>query len=333
MRHTTMLAAVVAAGVGGAALGDHHVGYPPGGSHLNCSAFPTRCQVECNEVNECRDRLGSESLLCDIEKQRLDICVYNVPVVVPPPPPPPACPAGQHLTEGGQCQADHECGDDEIGGGSEECEGCGEGEAPNEDGTECVTCDYGESSDTPGTCGGDPCGIAAVDNAAAADLEVFGTENQEEARKPYETGRSFYCKEDKLVKSGWVTSGDDKCFVTMPSSPHEVSCWTESPRPANGCDLAAIHTHPYFTQADLGVKCFNKTLTTEWQAIKWNDEGMDFQSNDFAHTAFRGIDAYLGVSDRSCVKGKRVTTRYGIEVVVSGTCNKTPLKQKAWSTQ
>ena len=89
-------------------------------------------------MNECRDRLGSESLLCDIEKQRLDICVYNVPVVVPPPPPPPACPAGQHLTEGGQCQADHECGDDEIGGGSVECENCPPGTEANEAATECV---------------------------------------------------------------------------------------------------------------------------------------------------------------------------------------------------
>ena len=51
---------------------------------------------------------------------------------------PPACPAGQHYNDDGECQDDHVCGDDEIGGGSEECEQCGEGTEPNEDGTACV---------------------------------------------------------------------------------------------------------------------------------------------------------------------------------------------------
>ena len=209
---------------------------------------------------------------------------------------------------------------------------CGPGKVPNDDGTACEMCDYGESSDTPGACAGDPCGIAEVDAAAKAGLEVFGKKNQEKARKPYETGRAHYCVNNKLVKSEWVSSGSDKCFVTMPRSPYQESCWVESPRPADGCDLAGIHTHPYFTKADLGKKCGDETLRSESDVIEANELGMDFQINDFNHAAFRGIDAYLGVSDRSCVKGWRVTSNYGSEVVVSGTCTELPLPHKPWST-
>ena len=56
----------------------------------------------------------------------------------------PICPEGQHLNDAGECEADHECGDDEIGGGSEECQACGDGEVPNEDGTACRVCPDGE---------------------------------------------------------------------------------------------------------------------------------------------------------------------------------------------
>ena len=59
-------------------------------------------------------------------------------IIVTPPVTPPGCPAGQHLTEGGQCQADHVCESGQIGGGSEVCEDCPLGTNANEAETECV---------------------------------------------------------------------------------------------------------------------------------------------------------------------------------------------------
>ena len=58
----------------------------------------------------------------------------SVPVIIVLPP---FCPVGQHRRDG-QCEADHVCGDDEIGGGAVECEKCTDGKVPNDDKTECV---------------------------------------------------------------------------------------------------------------------------------------------------------------------------------------------------
>ena len=63
-------------------------------------------------------------------------CVRCPTRPIPPPRPPPLQPIL--------------CGDDEIGGGHEDCEACPDGEVPNEDRTACVACAYGEAS--PGKC-------------------------------------------------------------------------------------------------------------------------------------------------------------------------------------
>ena len=145
--------------MGGAAFGDDHVGGPP----EDCLRYPWWCQGQCAELNACRSGntpIGGSD--CQTQETNLRLCESSPPPYVPPVVivvPPPTCPAGQHLDEG-ECQADHECGDDETGGGAEECEACGDGEIPNPDGTACETCEHGESS--PGSCAADPCGKAAV---------------------------------------------------------------------------------------------------------------------------------------------------------------------------
>ena len=59
-------------------------------------------------------------------------------IIIPPGMPAPVCPAGTH-GHGDQCHADHVCGENEIGGGSKDCETCPDGTVPNEDKTECVS--------------------------------------------------------------------------------------------------------------------------------------------------------------------------------------------------
>ena len=135
------LAASLVGVTGGAARGHDHVI----GLQEDCSRYPLWCQGYCHELNICRSGntpIGGED--CGNERSNLALCEGRPPPPVPTVPvvivPTPACPAGQHYNySGGACQADHECGDDEIGGGSEECVECGEGTEPNEGRTECVS--------------------------------------------------------------------------------------------------------------------------------------------------------------------------------------------------
>ena len=152
-RNLARLAAFLVGMTGGAALGNDH-----GGGPLEpCVAHPWWCQPQCAMLNICRSGntpIGTPD--CLSEEHALRMCSISPepfsPPFVPPVvgPPAPVCPAGQHYS-GGECQADHECGNDEIGGGSEECEPCGAGQVPNEDGTACQSCPHGESG-TPGVC-------------------------------------------------------------------------------------------------------------------------------------------------------------------------------------
>lgn len=144
-----MVAAISRAG---AALGDDHVVIE------DCSSYPWWCGAYCAELNLCRagvSPIGGPG--CAVEEAALAECAVSDPPFGPPPPippvnpnPPSGCPAGQHLASDGACQDDHECGPDEIGGGSEECQECGDDEVPNEDGTACRFCPDGEY--TPGQC-------------------------------------------------------------------------------------------------------------------------------------------------------------------------------------
>ena len=331
-KHLARLAAFLVGALGGTALGDHHVGSPPGGSYVACSAFPIRCQVECNALNECRGRLGSESLLCDIEKQRLDLCVYNPPPP-PPPPPPPACPAGQHFNDegvceeepgcpegqhtgdDGECQADHECGDDEIGGGSEECEGCGEGKAPNEDGTACLTCEHGERLDRPGQCIGHPCDRYGTDLAAYNQLKDIESE-------PKERLTFLSCKQNKVLIDQWRETTDANACgfdATFIRPPEPRACWVSGVNArTQGCNLSFVHTHPWFEwPKHKGKRCGGETIRSARDVNGWNSGGMDFSPADKGYANTHSLEAHLGVSDRSCVK---VYRRHGGIIPVWGQC-------------
>ena len=136
-RHLAGLAAFWVGAMGGAAFGDHHGGGDLGG-WADCSACNHTCWAECDDLNACL--MWGEEEDCWAERLAFETCCARPP---PPPPwiivlpPPPACPEGQHLNGEGECQDDYECGDDEIGGGAEECEACPDGTEPNEDGTAC----------------------------------------------------------------------------------------------------------------------------------------------------------------------------------------------------
>ena len=168
---------------------------------------------------------------CLTEENNLAACALNPPPFIPPPPvvvgPPPACPAGQHLTEGGQCHADHECGDDEIGGGSEECEECGEGKVPNEDRTACVACDWGESLSNPGRC---ICDQASVDALFRSQMGGLGPE-------PFEQAERYQCLVNEPVVRAPLSTKEleDKCYIKLPKNYASVLG-----------TLAIGHSHPKF---------------------------------------------------------------------------------------
>lgn len=139
-------AAVVGAMGGGAVLGDDHMS----GEHVDCSYVPWDCLDECLELKWCV-AIPENDGIADCLSERLALAACEADpgggsgggsgggvVIIP------GCPGGQHYHASGGCHADHECGDDEIGGGSEECQACGDGEAPNEDGTACRVCPDGE---------------------------------------------------------------------------------------------------------------------------------------------------------------------------------------------
>ena len=318
MRNTTMRVAAVAAVVGAAAFGDHHGGGPIVAPPEDCSQYPLGCQGQCYELNACRagnTPIGGSD--CGIEDANLQACKINPPPFVPPViivTPPPACPAGQHLNEGGECQADHECGADEIGGGDEDCEACPDGEVPNEDGTECATCQFGES-DTVGRCNPDPCNRAGVDDYVVA-LRF--------QRQPFETGSALFCR-NHTVGGVWErSSANNVCRVDF-EPVYSESCWRGGSR-TTGCTLASAHTHPYFTKADEGKMCHGRPIT-KTRAIDLNNDGMDFSSFDKEADRASGVEGYLGVSDASCVRAHRI---FGWTQTIAGECSDVPLEPEPW---
>ena len=120
-----------------AAFGDDD---PGGWWYADCSSYPWDCQTACEDYNQCLSSAIDPSL-CEAELAWLEACPSTIGPPSTPPPIivlPPSCPVGQHRNEDGQCEADHVCGDDEIGGGPVECETCTDGKVPNDDKTECV---------------------------------------------------------------------------------------------------------------------------------------------------------------------------------------------------
>ena len=284
-KHLARLAAFLVGATGAAAFGDHHGGGPIVGPQENCSNYPWWCWGQCAELNACRSGntpIGGSN--CAIEEANLRSCETSQPPYVPPVivVPPPACPPGQHLTEGGQCQADHECGDDEIGGGSEECEPCGEGEVPNEEKTACVAvveCDWGEHPFEPGRC---RCDDKSLDALAKQTMGNIPDE-------PWERGGWFQC----IGLSPGVSS---KTYSTE----HETErCNFEHPVNDGIGKAAGTHTHPIFVwDRDEGLTCNGKIIESKGDVLRENSKGLGHSYTDILHAEAWGLPSYLSDSSR-----------------------------------
>ena len=204
------------------------------------------------------------------------------------------CPAGQHFNAQGQCQADHECGDDEIGGGETPCQTCGEGEVPNEDKTACVTCEHAELPLTPGTCA---CDSPSVDDHAIQWLKDI-------PRDPWEEYESYICAGNLVLGPGPLTHStngqQDVCSVDM----------TLDILAAITLSIAVAHSHPYFDpkadySGDNAVQCGSTTINSGREADIFNKViGRQFSDADMGWS----IPTYLVVPLRDEVKVYRPDT-------------------------
>ena len=327
-RHLARLVALLVGAMGATAFGDDHVS----GLDVDCSNVVWDCFDECLELKICLAVPENDGWVdCQSERSALASCEAapgggpgggsgggGVIIVTPP-----ACPAGQHYNDDGECQGDHVCGDDEIGGGSEECEQCGEGEVPNHDGTACSTCEHGETAGG-GTCNADPCGYEERDVFASTELAQYG-------REPKEHAAFLICKNGQIETTTWKHStAAEACEVNLGARPHQACVGGPSQR-ADPCELSLIHTHPYFTEADRNVPCFGWPVGNEKDAIEYNDKNMEFSSGDLGALGGLGIEGHLGVSDRSCVRlsGYRAFINFSNHAV-AGSCTPTPLPHVPW---
>ncbi|MDE0036349.1 MAG: hypothetical protein OXU77_02185 [Gammaproteobacteria bacterium] len=116
-------AAVVGAIGGGAVLGDDHMS----GEYVDCSYVSWDCFDECLELTWCV-AIPENDGIADCLSERLALAACEADpgggsgggtgggvIIIP------GCPGGQHYHAGGGCHADHVCGDDETGGGDEDC--------------------------------------------------------------------------------------------------------------------------------------------------------------------------------------------------------------------
>ena len=151
------------------------------------------------------------------------------------------------------------CGADQIGGGSEECKTCGEGEVPNEDGTDCESCPNGESGTSPGECAATTtCSNDRLDNAAWWSLTSI-------PKDPWEEVESYTCDINNDVEvPNWLGSSQystDVCEL-----------------PATGWSTTSAygHSHPHFRYPrDRWVICDGRPLRTKAAIDKWNKDGGD----------------------------------------------------------
>ena len=295
-KHLAGLAALMVSAMGGAAFGDHHIS----GGQVDCSGVPFDCFDECLALKSCLEIPESGgTTTCASESSALAACEARSGsgpgggsgggvIIVP------ACQGGQHYHVGGGCHADHECRDDEIGGGSEDCTKCGEGEVPNGDGTACVACDWGET--TPGVCNREPCQRSDADAAANSALSGSGIMKKE----AQERGQIIYCENGQVKHGAWAISGSDKCRV-YPGSPHGRSCLAGGSK-RTGCNLTAAHSHPYFIfDRDENLRCGDSRITSPAVADELNRINMVFTSLDIATLTARQTDGHLLVSDRSAI--------------------------------
>ena len=317
------MAALASAFVAGALADDHS---PPGGGGepepgslpSNCQTVPPGCVPDCLLAEDaCAG--GEGSISCRMRRAALDLCGLvpppsEGPPTAPPGTAPPPTPPGDGDGDGDGDGSESDCGDDEIGGGSEECQECGEGEAPSADGTACETCEYGES--VPGTCD-PPCFRGANNKAAIKALKRYPD------KEPFERGVSHYCHDYKVHAYAWMSTedDDDPCQGTVSLSYNDKkSCWIGGDK-QTGCNLSIAHTHPWFTEDDFEVMCLGKEVEDKWRAYDLNVGGMNFSQTDKDTLHKWSLNGQLSVSNRSCITMyRRMGVSFGTVSTIDGKC-------------
>ena len=155
-------------------------------------------------------------------------------------------------------------------------------------------------------------------------------------REPRERGVVLACEDDKIkLASEWKTSDSN---IPPNACKLPALVWLALPCGARGsqadetCNLAHVHTHPYFTKADRGTVCHTKEID-ERRAIQYNQAGMKFSSLDTSGLNAKYVDGFLGVSDRSCVKkSQSISIILPRQVsTIEGSCTPPPLPHTRWS--
>ena len=197
---------------------------------------------------------------------------YDDPPTLPPPhivilPPIPG--PGEHC-HGSDCHADHVCGDDEIGGGDEDCEACPDREVPNPEGTVCEIA----------------CGQIAIDRVAKASLLSVPAE-------PMERGASVYCLQETVHIASWTPG--KTCSVAY-ANRYADSCWSGGSK-TDGCSLSRAHTHPFFAYPrDQDVLCMgHKIIRSRSDAIMYNLLGRNFSQGDKNNANSADVLGHLGL--------------------------------------
>ncbi len=210
-------------------------------------------------------------------------------------------PGGPAFAEGGGCHADHECGDDEIGGGDEDCEPCGEGKVPNQKKTACIYCQHGESARFPGQC--EPaCFHTATDKVAKAALLGVPAE-------PKERGASVYCLNESVEIASWALSTpDNACQVAYANRYAGPSCWGGGSK-TDGCNLSRAHTHPFFSYPrDEGAMCHDREIVSKTVARDTNSDLRQFSGKDKQNARDAGVLGHLGLPPDEPEEGDPIPT-------------------------
>ena len=124
-----------------------------------------------------------------------------------------ACTDGHHGQDG-TCHADHACGDDEIGGGDQECSGCGDGVVPNAAGTACVACPQGRHEDdsAPGSCHADHvCGDDEIGGGDRACVPCLAGKAPNGDRTACACGTGEHEHDDHACHASGNCHGDGDC--------------------------------------------------------------------------------------------------------------------------
>ena len=229
------------------------------------------------------------------------------------------------------------CGLDEAGGGQEPCEPCGEDEAPNDDGTECVFCEHGESwpegSCEPDRCEGVSCGAnsycsrgACLCNEGFEDPDnddVCTRECPAEQHDPDADGVCTrvcgYAETDPVAKTSlkaiprepWEEGEAYECIGNIVVPTGRVSAQNDP----NVCELAGMpsktddtkafgHSHPYFTwdPALPPIECHGRLIHSAQEAQRWNEYGRNFSPGDEDYAESTGLPFYLVVPEWNIVK-------------------------------